>query len=230
MDVNGLRRSSAELLQQDDTAIARYWLQVRERDVTGAGYQVRGWYHELYKEFMAGKKVLDIGCGFGISSVSFAQFGAQVTFVDIVENNVKLVQKVCRGLGLADSTAFYYMRDIKDLEVLPTDFDVVTAVGSLHNAPFDVMKHEVAELVRHLKVGGRWLQLAYPKVRWEREGMPPFEKWGTLTDGEGTPYCEWYDMEKLLRLLSPAEFEPLFYYEWHKQDFNWLDVKLNARP
>ena len=121
------------------------------------------------------------------------------------------------------------MRDIKDLEVLPTDFDVVTAVGSLHNAPFDVMKHEVAELVRHLKVGGRWLQLAYPKARWEREGMPPFEKWGTLTDGEGTPYCEWYDMEKLLRLLKPADFEPLFHYEWHNHDFNWFDLKLNRR-
>jgi 2-polyprenyl-3-methyl-5-hydroxy-6-metoxy-1,4-benzoquinol methylase len=230
MDVNSQRRSSSELLQLDDAEVARSWVKVRDADIIGPGYQVRGWYHELYKEFMAGKKVLDIGCGFGISSISFAQFGASVTFVDIVENNVKLVEKVCRGLGLRDRTEFHCMRDISDLESLPSNFDVISAIGSLHNAPFDLMKREVQELVRHVKIGGRWLQLAYPRKRWQNEGMPVFEKWGAVTDGEGTPYCEWYDMEKLLQLLAPAEFEPLFYYEWHNEEFNWFDLKLTRRP
>jgi hypothetical protein len=43
------------------------------------------------------------------------------------------------------------------------------AMGSIHNAPVEVMKPEYQELLRHLKVGGRWLQLAYPKSLWRRD-------------------------------------------------------------
>ena len=73
-------------------------------------------------------------------------------------------------------------------------------MGSLHNAPESVMKPELQELVRHLKAGGRWLQLAYPVARWEREGSPPFDVWGQMTDGLGTPWCEPYDVPKLLNV------------------------------
>jgi carbamoyltransferase len=226
MDVNSSRRSSSELLQLSDTELARVWTEVRDADIHGSGFQVRGWFHEVYKEFMAGKKVLDMGCGFGISSISFAQMGARVTFADIIEDNVKLVEKVCRGLGISDRVAFQYVHELDDLASLPRDFDVITALGSLHNAPFEFMQCEVAELVRHLRIGGRWLQLAYPEARWIREGGVPFSEWGKHTDGEGTPYCEWYDLPKLLRLMAPASFEPVFYLEWHNKDFNWFDLKL----
>ena len=221
--------SSAELLELDEVKLAQVWTKVRNADIESHGFQVRGWYHELYREFMAGKKVLDVGCGFGISSISFAQMGASVTFVDIVESNVRLVEKVCRGLGIPSArVAFHHVRDSSDFASLPCDFDVVTAMGSLHNAPFEFMKPEVAQIVPHLKIGGRWLQLTYPRARWFREGSPSFSDWGTCTDGEGTPYCEWYDMNKLLQLLAPARFEPTFYCEWHNHDFNWFDLKLRA--
>jgi SAM-dependent methyltransferase len=220
------RLSSPELLQLPTGELVRLWTDLRDRDAQGEGFQVRGWYHELYRDFVRGKKLLDVGCGFGISSITFAQFGAEVTFVDIVEENVKLVEKVCRGLGLAERTHFKFLARTSDLQSLPTDYDVITAIGSLHNAPFDFMRDEVAELVKHLKIGGRWLQLAYPKARWFREGSPSFSAWGEMTDGEGTPYCEWYDLEKLLRLLAPAQFQPLLHYEWHNKDFNWFDLLL----
>jgi|SRR5579859_3668753 len=223
----GSRRiSSSELLKLDDIELARIWTAARDADVQGTDFQMRGWYHELYREFMMGKKVLDIGCGLGISSISFAQMGAAVTFVDIVEDNIRLVERVCRVLGIADRVSFYYMHRIDDLAALPRDFDVVTAMGSLHHAPFEFVHREVAEIVRHLKIGGRWLQLAYPKARWVREGSLSFSEWGERTDGEGTPYAEWYDLNKLLQLLTPAKFDPLFHCEWHNYDFNWFDLKL----
>jgi hypothetical protein len=64
------------------------------------------------------------------------------------------------------------------------------AMGSMHNAPVEVMKPEYQELIRHLKIGGRWLQLAYPKTRWIRDGSPSFEDWGPMVDGPGTPWEE----------------------------------------
>jgi len=65
--------------------------------------------------------------------------------------------------------------------------------------------------------------LAYPKIRWDREGMLPFETWGDKTDG-GAPWMEWYDLEKILKRLDPAKFEVVLNFNFHNEDFNWFDL------
>jgi cyclopropane fatty-acyl-phospholipid synthase-like methyltransferase len=150
--------------------------------------------------------VLDVGSGFAIDSITAAQNGAKVTFVDLAESNLRVIQRLCSILGL-EGMNFLLLKDIESLRTLDRDYDVIMAMGSLHHAPFEVIKPEAIELVKHLKPGGRWLQLAYPKNRWEREGRMPFSKWGERTDGQGTPWAEWYGLRKLLRLLEPASFE-----------------------
>jgi len=78
--------------------------------------------------------------------------------------------------------------------------------------------------LRHLKVGGRWLQLAYPKVRWIEHRRPPFRTWGEATDGAGTPWAEWYDVPKLLKMLEPGKFDVVLYREFHGNQLNWFDL------
>jgi hypothetical protein len=97
--------------------------------------------------------------------------------------------------------------------------------GSLINAPFEIIRHEAQLLLKHLPAGGRWIELAYPQRRWEREGRLPFERWGENTDGPGTPWVEWYDLSKLKRALAPAEFDVILYFEFHNGDFNWFDLE-----
>ena len=126
---------------------------------------------------MRGKKVMDIGSGFGVDSITFAQHGASLTFVDLVETNLKVLERLCKIMGLKD-VRFVLFEDLDSLKPLDTDYDVIMAMGSLHHAPSDIMKPEYQELMRHLKVGGRWLQLAYPRSRWIRDGRPPFSKLG----------------------------------------------------
>jgi len=92
------------------------------------------------------------------------------------------------------------------------------------------MKPEYQELLKHLKVGGHWLQLAYPKARWVRDGRPRFAHWGVVTDGEGTPWAEWYDLDKLFGMFAPAKFDVVLYQEFHNQDFNWFDLLYRGMP
>jgi 2-polyprenyl-3-methyl-5-hydroxy-6-metoxy-1,4-benzoquinol methylase len=217
------RARSQELLELPDADLLQLWQEALAEQTEGAGFQLRGWYHTLYAEALRGKRVLDVGSGLGFSSLSFARQGAQVTFVDLAPNNLKVLERLCGLLGVR-SARFVLLQDLGSLAALPTDFDVITAIGSLHHAPVSVIRPEVQELVKHLKVGGRWLQFAYPRARWEREGSLPFHEWGEKTDGIGTPWAEWYDMPKLLELFRPHRFEPVFYYEWHNQDFNWFDL------
>jgi 2-polyprenyl-3-methyl-5-hydroxy-6-metoxy-1,4-benzoquinol methylase len=214
---------TTRLLELPDHALLAEWEKARQDITTGGEFAHRGWYHALYADGMRGKKVMDIGSGFGVDSITFAQHGARLTFVDLVESNLKVLQRLCGILGLRDAR-FVHFHDLSSLAALENDYDVIMAMGSLHNAPEKVMKPEYQELLRHLRMGGRWLQLAYPRSRWIREGRSPFSKWGEITDGAGTPWCEWYDLAKLLRMLEPAKFEVVLYQEFHGGDFNWFDL------
>jgi 2-polyprenyl-3-methyl-5-hydroxy-6-metoxy-1,4-benzoquinol methylase len=215
--------STSHLLALSDKDLLAEWEKARKDISTGTEFAHRGWYHALYGDVMCGKKVMDVGSGFGVDSITFAQHGARLTFVDLVETNLNVLGRLCKILGLAD-VRFQLLDTLKSLKPLDSDYDIIMGMGSLHHAPTEVLRPEFQELLRHLKLGGRWLQLAYPKSRWIREGRPPFSKWGEITDGPGTPWAEWYDLPKLLKLLAPAEFDVILYQEFHNGDFNWFDL------
>lgn len=218
----GIQRTT-ELAALSDGELLALWRRIRQDLTTGAEFSHRGWYHELYRDFMRGKKVLDVGSGLAIDSLTFAEHGARLTFLDLAESNLALVRRVGALLGIADAR-FVLLEDLASLDALDGPYDVIMAMGSLHHAPQGVIRPETERLLRHLPVGGRWLQLAYPKRRWVRDGRPPFERWGMRTDGERTPWAEWYDLPKLLALLAPARFEVVLCQEMHNHDFIWFDL------
>lgn len=217
------RRRTTDLIAADDEELNAFWTRIHNEATTGEGYPVRGWYHDLYKDVLREKRVLDVGSGLGIDGITFAHHGAQITFVDIVESNLLLVQRLCRIRELKNVN-FLHLHDVSALDALPNDFDVIWCQGSMINAPFSFMQIEVEALLRHLPVGGRWIELAYPRERWEREGRMPFSEWGKITDGEGTPWMEWYDLDRLRARLRPAEFDVVLHFNFHHDDFNWFDL------
>ena len=219
----GGRAKTTRLNELSDAALLAEWESARTDITTGSQFAHRGWYHALYAGAMREKKVMDVGSGFGIDSITFAQHGAHLTFVDLAESNLNLLKRICHLLGLR-GVRFHVLGDVASLQQLDNDYDVVMAMGSLHHAPADVLKPEYDELLRHLKIGGRWLQLAYPFARWVRAGKPPFNRWGEMTDGKGTPWAEPYDLQKLLGMFAPAKFDVVLYQEFHNSDFVWFDL------
>jgi SAM-dependent methyltransferase len=217
------RRSTGDLLALSDAELRDFWLSTHRQATTGGGFPVRGWYQHLYRDVLRDKKVLEIGSGMGIDGIEFARHGAAITFVDIVEDNLQVMRRLCGIFGITNAQ-FVYLHSLQSLEQLPTDYDVVWSQGSQINVPFEFARHECAIIARHLKAGGRWIELAYPRERWVRDGSPPYRLWGNLTDGEGTPWMEWYDLERLLDRLAPTEWQPLLSFNFHNDDFNWFDL------
>ncbi|MBI2513661.1 MAG: class I SAM-dependent methyltransferase [Opitutae bacterium] len=218
------RAFSGDLLQMPDAEFIARWQSWYENNCAGEnGYPVRGWYHDLYAPLAArGGRWVEIGSGLGYDGTFFAEQGAHVTFVDIVESNLKTIERVCRIRGIRN-VEFVVMRELADLNQLG-EFDTVLAVGSLINAPFEMMCEERRVIASHLRVGGRWLELCYPRERWEREGSLPFSEWGKRTDGERTPWVEWYDLPKLTAALQPHRFDAILDRNFHNNDFNWFDL------
>jgi 2-polyprenyl-3-methyl-5-hydroxy-6-metoxy-1,4-benzoquinol methylase len=218
------RRSTRELLSLSDADLLAEWERCRADITTGDEFSHRGWYHLLYAPLLAGKNVADIGSGFGIDSITFAQHGARMTFVDLVPENLEVLRRLCAMLHIEDAR-FLLLEDLGSLDRLHPELDVIMAMGSLHHAPQQTIAPEVAKLRSHLKPQGRWLQLAYPRSRWERDGCPPFDRWGEVTDGVGTPWGEWYDVEKLLALHQPGRFDVVLTHDFHRGAFNWFDLR-----
>jgi SAM-dependent methyltransferase len=222
------RLSSSELLQLSDSELLAVWERAFHGTSTGPYYGVRGWYHDIYRDKLVGREVLDIGCGLAVSSIHFAEHGAHLTFADIVENNLRLVERLCELKGIEGR--FLYIEDASSFAALPNDFEVVMAIGSLINAPHEIVRGEVQAILPHLRPRGRWLHFAYPRARWVRDGMPPFSEWGTYTDGPGTPWMEYHDKGILEYLFAPTQFDIVFECEWHNHDFNWFDCRLRESP
>lgn len=99
---------------------------------------------------LAGKTVLDVGCGGGILSESMAQRGAQVTGIDMGEAPLK----VAKLHGLESGVHINYRQiTVEDLaDEQPESFDLITCMEMLEHVPDPASV--VAACERLLKPGG----------------------------------------------------------------------------
>jgi 2-polyprenyl-6-hydroxyphenyl methylase/3-demethylubiquinone-9 3-methyltransferase len=82
---------------------------------------------------LAGKQVLDVGCGGGILSESMAQRGAQVTGIDLAEKSLQVAQLHALEAGVQLE---YRCVSVEALaQEKPQAFDVVTCMEMLEHVP-----------------------------------------------------------------------------------------------
>ncbi|OHX13995.1 bifunctional 2-polyprenyl-6-hydroxyphenol methylase/3-demethylubiquinol 3-O-methyltransferase UbiG [Chromobacterium sphagni] len=82
---------------------------------------------------IAGKKVLDVGCGGGILAESMALQGAQVTGIDLAKKSLKVAQLHSLESGVPID---YRCVPVEELAAeMPASFDVVTCMEMLEHVP-----------------------------------------------------------------------------------------------
>ncbi|MDB5809144.1 MAG: bifunctional 3-demethylubiquinone 3-O-methyltransferase/2-octaprenyl-6-hydroxy phenol methylase [Betaproteobacteria bacterium] len=82
---------------------------------------------------LAGKTVLDVGCGGGILAESMAQRGARVTGIDLSDQALKVAQLHTLESGVALDYERASAEDFADIK--PGHFDVVTCMELLEHVP-----------------------------------------------------------------------------------------------
>lgn len=105
----------------DAESLRAYW-----ESVHAAALERRLWFETLYADVFRGKRVLDVGCGLAISTLHFATHGAKLTFLDIVEDNVEIVRRLCRIKGI--DAEFCFAEDLTAFSALG-EYDVVSAAA-----------------------------------------------------------------------------------------------------
>ncbi|HLX81908.1 MAG TPA: bifunctional 2-polyprenyl-6-hydroxyphenol methylase/3-demethylubiquinol 3-O-methyltransferase UbiG [Burkholderiales bacterium] len=100
---------------------------------------------------LAGKRIVDVGCGGGILSEAMARMGASVTGIDLSEKPLKVAQLHLLGSGVAVE---YLKKSAEELaDENPGAYDVVTCMELLEHVPDPAST--VAACARLVKPGGR---------------------------------------------------------------------------
>jgi len=99
---------------------------------------------------LKGRKLLDVGCGFGDYSVYFALRGAQVYAVDLSEGMVQRTKQLAAEHGVSNVLAVQQM-DAEALDFPEGFFDIIWGKAVLHH--LDIVKARDA-FVSCLAVGG----------------------------------------------------------------------------
>ena len=218
----GARQFSDQLLEGSAAELITTW-----SDQFDEASNFRGWYWNLYGELLRGKRVVEIGSGLGFDAIRLASQGAFVTCCDIAPSNLEVIRRISAARGLKIETV--HIDSLRAFDRLPREIDAVWAIGSIHHMPFDEAREESHAVLERVKPGGRWIELAYPRERWVREGSPPFNQWGQKTDGERTPWAEWYDVEKLKERLHPWRLELITDRRFESDAYLWMDFRVLER-
>jgi 2-polyprenyl-3-methyl-5-hydroxy-6-metoxy-1,4-benzoquinol methylase len=111
---------------------------------------------------LRGRRVLDLGCGRGETSVYFALHGAQVTVLDISTGMLDLTAALARRYGVSLRV---HKADAQDLRLDPGEkFDVIHAANMLHHVD---LKQTLPQMLAHLDPTGTfisWDPLAYNPI------------------------------------------------------------------
>lgn len=105
---------------------------------------------------LAGKRVLEIGCGMGLHAQMLAQAGASLTTIDISDTSVEATRK---RFALKQLAGEILQMDAEQLAFADNSFDLVWSWGVIHTS--SRTGRIVKEIARVLKPGGSGKVMVY---------------------------------------------------------------------
>lgn len=170
------RRSSGSArptLQQ----VKEYWESYADRVLLrGAGLEPREHFERLNEDHqrayaaanrrllrrdLAGKSLLELGCGMGFDTISFARAGARVVAIDLSEKCLELTRERLDWYGLQ---AELTLGNAEQLNFPAASFDVVAARGLLMFTPDPVAVLD--QILKVLRPDGRIQAILHKKHSW----------------------------------------------------------------
>jgi ubiquinone/menaquinone biosynthesis C-methylase UbiE len=113
-----------------------------------------------------GKRVLEIGCGIGTATMSFARAGAQVTAVDLSTESAELARRRAAVFGLSDRVSIHVGNAEQLSSIVPVEpYDLVFSFGVIHHSPHP--ERIVREARRYMNADSEFRLMVYSRVSYK---------------------------------------------------------------
>lgn len=140
-----------------------------------------------------GKKVLEIGCGIGTDTISFARAGAQVTAVDLSDKSMELACTRAAVFGLQDRIRFCPGNAEQLSAFVPVEsYDLIYSFGVIHHTPHP---EAVLEQLRQYTRPGTTIKIMVYHRRSYKVG------WILMTEGK----WQFWELPELVAKNSEAQ-------------------------
>jgi len=137
------------------------------------------------------KKVLEVGCGIGTDTISFARAGAKVTAIDYSEKSLDIAQRRAEVYGL--DIDFYKANAEEISRIVPVaDYDLVYSFGVIHHTPSP--RDAISEIRKYMGPNSELKMMVYHRYSWKTF-------WILMTYGRGA----FWKADELLARHSEAQ-------------------------
>lgn len=218
-----IARSSVEatLTADEELRVSTATFKRYRRPPADTAYPLEYAYHQLGD--VAGKRVVDFGCGSGANTALLAGRGAHVWGIDISEDLLRLGQRRLAVSGCAGEATFI-AGSAHDMPFPDDSIDVVFGIAILHHLDLDLVSREVH---RVLKPGGRAIfqepvrnsaaiRIARSLIPYRAPDISPYER--PLTDAElerfARPFQSWSRRAFGLPHVQIGRLLPLVKHYW----------------
>lgn len=139
--------------------------------------------------FYEGKRVLDLGCGWGPGANAIVEMGAkEVVAIDLNEHAIEEANK-----NFANNKITYLCGDINKMD-FDEKFDIIVAVEIVEHIT-DKEHEQLLARCRELLIDGGMMYISTPEMRGKKEDYP-----------RGSHWTE-YEYQEYIDLLKEANFE-----------------------
>lgn len=97
-------------------------------------------------EKIRGKKILEIGCTYGLLTLELAKHADHVTGLDISDEGIRQATAKAAEMGVTNTT--FVCGDAHALPFEDNSFDACVAISVLHHLDFDVAVNEIARVLK----------------------------------------------------------------------------------
>lgn len=164
-----------------------------------------------------GKKVLEIGCGIGTDTISFARAGAQVTAVDLTEKSLEVARQRAKVFGYDDRIRFYQANAEKLSDYVPVEkYDLIYSFGVIHHSPHP--EKILDQLRQYTKPETTLKIMVYYRWSWK-------VLWILFTEGKG----QFWKLDRLIADNSEAQTGCPVTYSYSKSSGRELLAKAGYR-
>jgi SAM-dependent methyltransferase len=153
-------------------------------------------------------RALDLGCGYGRSSIYLAQRGWQVDGVDFIEQAITEATARAEQMGVT-AVAHFHLGRVTHLPFLAGPYDLALDIGCMHNLDDDDLRRYRDEVERLLRPGGLYLLFAH--IRDDEVEVPGR---GVEEEAVYTLFGHRFTLEKIVRGMTQVENRPPWASAW----------------